>query len=127
MTTSNRQLTPPRQQGTIGLWWLSFITLGICYLTWYQRVNGELADLLGEKRPANGTWWSQLIPVYSWVGLYATAVRVNRVIALVGTNQKPVGTFQIWFWRPFWFFTPHTCIQKRMNGLHYALAAHTTI
>lgn len=114
---------PPLQQGTVGLWWLSFITLGIYFLVWYQRVNNELAELLGEARQANGAWWSQILPIYGFIGLHATAVRVNRVIDGAGTNQKHVGTVQIWLWRPFWFFTPHTCIQKRMNGLHHALAA----
>lgn len=106
-----------RKQGTIGLWWLVVITFGVYYFVWYQRVNRQLSALTDEKVPANGKWWSQLIPFYSLVGLHKTAKRLNTALAVVGstTRVSPVATWLVWTWL---FVRPAGYLQKRINVLH---------
>lgn len=102
---------------TAGLWWRTVLTLGIAYLVWFARVNRELAAVRGAEVPTNGKWWGQLIPVYNIVGLAATARRVNEAHAAYGSPER-VSPTVTWLWRPIWFWTPHTYLQKRVNILH---------
>lgn len=113
-----------RKQGPWGLWWLTVLTLGIYYFVWYQRINSELAAVLGEAVPANGRWWSQLIPFYNLVGLSKTAKRVNAAHAHVGspTRVSPVMT---WLWSGLWFASTTRYVQRRVNVLHDIHAATT--
>ncbi len=116
-------LLPSRVRGVSG--WLSILTLGIYYLVWYSRINKELAAVLGEPVPANGHWVNQFIPIWSWVGLGATAKRLNRAHAAVGSPTR-VGLFTTWFWAPAWFASQTRYLQRRINILHDVLASHAT-
>lgn len=114
----------PRKQGAWGLWWLCGLTFGIYYLIWYDRINSELSAVLGQPRAADGQWWNQIIPIWSFVGLYETAKRLNAAHALVGSPTQ-VGTFTTWFWAPAWFGSQTRYLQRRVNILHDVLAART--
>lgn len=112
----------PTKQGPWGLWWLCGITFGIYYCVWYARVNSELCRVLGQPVPANGRWWSQIIPFYGLVGLGATARRVNAAHASVGSPTR-VGVFTSWFWAVIWFASQTRYLQRRINVLHDVMAA----
>ncbi len=111
-----------RKQGAWGLWWLVVITLGINYFVWFARINRELAAVLQTEVPADGEWWSQLIPVYGVIGLARTAKRVNAAHAAVGSPTR-VGVFVTWFWATIWFGSQTRYLQRRVNTLHDVLAA----
>ncbi|MBL7487307.1 DUF4234 domain-containing protein [Frankia sp. AgB1.9] len=112
----------PRKQGAWGLWWLCLITFSIYYLVWYDRINSELATVLGQPRRANSQWWNQLIPIWNLVGLGATAKRLNAAHTLVGSPTQ-VGVFTSWFWAPAWFASQTRYLQRRVNILHDVLAS----
>jgi hypothetical protein len=114
-----------RKQGAWGLWWLVIITLGIYYFVWYSRVNRELCAVLRTPVPADGQWWSQLIPIYGLIGLARTAKRVNAAHAAVGSPTR-VGVFTSWFWAPAWFGSHTRYLQRRINILHDVQAATAT-
>lgn len=115
-------MTLIRKQGPWGLWWLTIITGSIYYYVWYARINRELCAVLGHDVPANGRWWSQIIPFYGLVGLAKTAGRLNQAHALVGSPTR-VGTFTTWFWAPMWFGSHTRYLQRRLNILHDVVAA----
>lgn len=112
----------PEKQGPWGLWWLCTITFGIYYCVWYSRINNELCRVLGQEVPANGKWWSQIIPIYGFVGLGATAKRLNNAHAAVGSPTR-VGVFTTWFWATSWFGSQTRYLQRRINVLHDVIAA----
>jgi hypothetical protein len=116
------QMTPIRKQGAWSLWWLVGVTFGIYYYVWYARINRELAAVLGIQVPADGEWWSQLIPFYNFVGLARTAKRVNAAHAAVGSPTR-VGVFVTWFWAAGWFASQTRYLQRRINILHDVMAA----
>ncbi len=111
-----------RKQGAWGLWWLVLITGGIYYYVWYARINRELAEVLGTPVPADGQWWSQLIPIFNLVGLARTAKRVNAAHVAVGSPTR-VSVFVTWFWAPAWYVSQTRYLQRRINVLHDVLAA----
>ncbi len=111
-----------RKQGPWGLWWLTIVTFGVYYLVWYGRINKELADVQGAEVPANGKWWSQLVPFYGLYGLAKTADRLNDAHASAGSPTR-VGSFTTWFWAPAWFSSQTRYLQRRINILHDVLAA----
>ncbi|WP_225438733.1 DUF4234 domain-containing protein [Candidatus Frankia nodulisporulans] len=115
----------PHKQGAWGLWWLCVLTFSIYYLVWYDRINGELATVLGQPRQANSRWWNQLIPFWALVGLGATAKRLNAAHALVGSPTR-VGVFTTWFWAPAWFGSHVRYLQRRVNILHDVLTSRAT-
>lgn len=115
-----------RQQSPWGVWWLSVLTLGIYYLVWYHRINTEVAAVTGTEVPANGKWWSQIIPFYNFYGLAKTAGRVNAAHASVGSPTR-VGVFTTWFWAPAWFASQTRYLQRRINILHDVIAAKTVV
>jgi len=117
-----QQVPPIRKQGAWGLWWLVVITFGIYYYVWYARINRELAAVLRTEVPSDGQWWSQLIPIYSLVGLARTAKRVNAAHAAVGSPTR-VGVFVTWFWATGWFASQTRYLQRRINILHDVHAA----
>ncbi len=108
-----------RKQSAWGVWWLSLITLGIYYLVWHHRINKELAAVTGTEVPANGKWWSQIIPFLNLYGLAKTAGRLN---ASVGSPTR-VGSFTTWFWGLIWFWSQTRYLQRRINTLHDVIAA----
>jgi len=110
------------KQGAWGLWWLCWLTLGIYYLVWYQRINRELAALDGAQAPADGQWWSQFIPIYGLIGLARTAKRINAAHAKVGSPTR-VSSVVTWLWAPMWFASQTRYLQRRLNVLHDVLAA----
>lgn len=110
------------KQGAWGLWWLVGLTLGIYYFVWYQRTNRELAALTGTQAPADGQWWSQLIPIYGFIGLARTAKRINAAHAQVGSPTR-VSSVVAWLWAPAWFSSHTRYLQRRLNILHDVLAA----
>lgn len=113
------------KQGAWGLWWLVGITLGIYYFVWYQRINRELSRLLtGADAPADGQWWSQLIPIYGLIGMSRTAKRLNAAHAAVGSPTR-VGPVVAWLWAPMWFGSHTRYLQRRINILHDVQAART--
>ena len=114
-----------RKQSAWGLWWLCVITFSVYYLIWFERINRELCALLRTPVPANGRWWSQLIPIYNLVGLACTAKRLNAAHGAVGSPTR-VGVFVTWFWAPSWFASQTRYLQRRMNILHDVLASHST-
>ena len=111
-----------RKQGAWGLWWLVAVTFGIYYYVWYGRVNQEIARVLGTEVPSDGTWWSQLIPVYNLIGLARTAKRLNEAHARVGSPTR-VSIVVAWLWAPWWFGSQTRYLQRRINILHDVLAA----
>lgn len=115
---------PVRKQGAWGLWWLVILTAGIYYYVWYARVNQELARVLGAAVPADGQWWSQLIPIFNLVGLARTAKRVNDAHARVGSPTR-VSVVVSWLLAPYWFASQTRYLQRRMNILHDVLAAQS--
>lgn len=116
---------PIRKQGAWGLWWLTIITLSVYYFIWYHRINRELAAALDAPVPANGAWWSQIIPFYNLYGLSKTAKRVNAAHERVGspTRISPVMT---WLWSAIWFGSHVRYVQRRMNILHDIQATRIT-
>lgn len=112
---------PVRKQGAWGLWWLCLITFGIYYFVWYHRINREICSVLGRPVPMNGQWWNQLIPIWGWVGLGATAKRLNAAHAAVGSPTR-VSVFVTWFWAPGWFASQTRYLQRRLNILHDVIA-----
>jgi len=115
-----------RKQGAWGLWWLTGLTIGIYYFVWYSRINRELSAVTGTQVPANGKWWSQLIPIYSLVGLAKTAGRLNAAHAAVGSPTR-VGSFMTWFLAPCWFSSQTRYLQRRINILHDVIAAQSVM
>ena len=111
-----------RKQGPWGLWWLIGLTLGIYYFVWYNRINKELSSVLAQPVPSDGTWWSQLIPIYGIIGLARTAGRLNDAHARLGSPTR-VGVFMTWFLAPIWFGSHSRYLQRRINILHDVLAA----
>jgi hypothetical protein len=98
------------------VWWLVIITFGVSYLVWYDRLNAELDLSLGRGRTVNGRWFTQLVPIWSSIGLHMTAEKVNNIAAQreLGVRVSPVAT---WLWFPFWFATQNVYLQKRVNLL----------
>jgi hypothetical protein len=119
-------MNPIRKQGPWGLWWLTGLTFGIYYVVWYHRINRELCSVLGRDVPADGQWWSQLVPVYGLVGLARTAGRVNAAHAAVGSPTR-VGSFMTWFLAPMWFGSQTRYLQRRINILHDISAAKSVV
>jgi hypothetical protein len=119
---TGRALPAPRKQGAWGLWWLVGLTFSIYYLVWYDRINGELAAILGEPRRANSHWFNQFIPIWNLVGLGATAKRLNAAHALVGSPTE-VSVFMSWFLAPAWFGSQTRYLQRRINSLHDVLTS----
>lgn len=117
-------MTTIRKQGAWGLWWLTGITFGIYYLVWYARINRELCAVLGHDVPANGRWWSQIIPFYGFVGLAKTATRLNQAHALYNSPTR-VGSFMTWFLSTLWFGSQTRYLQRRINILHDITASHS--
>ncbi|MEX5632743.1 hypothetical protein [Parafrankia sp. FMc2] len=115
----------PRKQGAWGLWWLCMVTFSIYYFIWYDRINGELSAILGQPRRANSRWWNQIIPFWAFVGLAATAKRLNAAHASVGSPTR-VGVFTAWFWAPGWFGSQTRYLQRRVNILHDVLTSRAT-
>lgn len=111
-----------KKQGAWGLWWLCGLTIGIYYLVWYQRINRELAATTGEPVPANGKWWSQIIPIFALIGLWQTANRLNAAHASVGSPTR-VGPAMASIWSPWWFGSQTRYLQRRINILHDVLAS----
>lgn len=116
----------PRKQGAWELWWLCILTLGIYYLIWYGRINGELSPVLGEPVASNGQWWNQLIPIWNLVGLAATAKRLNSAHAKLGSPTR-VGVVTAWLWAPYWFASQTRYLQRRINTLHDVIAAKAIV
>jgi hypothetical protein len=115
-----------RKQGPWGLWWLTGITFSIYYFVWYSRINRELAKVTGTAVPADGQWWSQLVPIYNLIGLARTAGRLNAAHAAVGSPTR-VGSFMTWFLAPCWFGSQTRYLQRRINILHDVLAAKAVV
>ena len=113
-----------RKQGAWGLWWLCGITVFVYYFVWYARINRELSSVLGHDVPANGRWWCQLIPIYSFVGLAKTAGRLNEAHAKLGSPTR-VDSFMTWFLAPIWFTSQTRYLQRRMNILHDVAASQS--
>jgi hypothetical protein len=114
------------KQGAWSLWWLTIITVSVYYFVWYERVNRELvAAVGGSKVPADGRWWSQLIPFYGLVGLARLAERVNAAHAAVGSPTR-VGSTMTWLWASLWFGSQTRYIQRRVNTLHDIQASRMT-
>ncbi|HEY0118233.1 MAG TPA: hypothetical protein VGC04_05600 [Cellulomonas sp.] len=85
-----------RRQGRVGMWFLVGITLGIYGLFWYARTNAGVASGLGVSRTADSRWWSQIIPIFSVVGVHESAKRIN---AFAGQKViSPVATWLFWSW-----------------------------
>jgi hypothetical protein len=118
----NQPAVAVRKQGAWGLWWLVVITFGIYYYVWYSRINRELATVLRTNVPADGEWWSQLIPIYGLIGLARTAKRLSAAHAALGSPTR-VGVFVSWFWAPAWFASQTRYLQRRINILHDVIAA----
>jgi hypothetical protein len=85
-------------------------------------VNKELARVLGAEVPADGQWWSQLIPVYNLIALARTAKRLNEAHARVGSATR-VGVFVACLCAPWWFGSQTRYLQRRLNILHDLLPA----
>ena len=119
---TNSQLPFVRKQGAWGLWWLCGLTLGVYYFIWYQRINAELGAVTGTPVGGDGQWWSQLIPIYNFVGLAKTAGRVNAAHAAVGSPTR-VSSFVTWFWATSWFASQTRYLQRRINTLYDVLAS----
>jgi len=116
----------PRNQGAWTLWWLCVITFGVYYFIWYGRINRELCAILKEPLKANGRWWNQLIPFWDLVGLGATAKRLNRAHAAVGSPTR-VSVVTAWLWAVLWFGSQTRYLQRRINILHDVMTAKAVI
>ena len=115
-----------RTHGAWRVWWLVVITAGIYYFVWYERINRELALVLGIDVPPDGRWWSQLIPVYRLIGLARTAKRVNAAHASVGSRTR-VSVIVSWLFAPAWCASHTRYLQRRINILHDVLAEISVI
>jgi hypothetical protein len=106
----------PRTRSPWGVWWLCLLTFGIWYFIWYHRINKEICAVLGERMPLNAWWWNQLIPFWRYVGLGATAKRLNRAHALMGSPVR-VSLVMTWLLAPLWFQSQTRYLQRRINVL----------
>lgn len=100
------------------------ITCVIYYFVWYSRINKELSAVLGTPVPADGKWWSQIIPIFSIVSLARTAGRVNAAHAAVGSEIR-VGVFKAVVLAPIWFASHTRYLQRRINTLADIIAAQS--
>jgi hypothetical protein len=119
-------MNAPQKQGAWGLWWLCVITLGIYYFVWYHRINREMCAVLGQPVPANGQWWSQIIPIFGLVGLAKTAGRLNACHQAIGSPTR-VNSFMTWFLAPAWFGSQTRYLQRRLNILHDVMIAKSQV
>lgn len=100
-----------------GVWWLSYITLGIYYLVWYVKLNKEIARAAGPDVQVQtfGLWFSQCIPIAYWVSLAHTAERLNTAQHRNGT--APTTSAGMAILGTFWFISQTRYLQRRANAL----------
>jgi len=115
-----------RKQSAWGVWWLAILTFSIYYFVWYARVNRELAQVLGREVPADGKAWSQIVPIFSIIGLASTAGRLNEAHAAHGssTTVSPIVACLV---APLWFASHVRYLQRRMNSLADVVAARGAV
>jgi hypothetical protein len=111
-----------RKQGAWGVWWLCMLTCAIYYFVWYGRINRELAQVLGREVPADGKAWSQIVPIFSIIGLANTASRLNEALAMNGATER-VSPVTACLLAPMWFASHPRYLQRRMNVLADVTAA----
>jgi len=80
--TSNRA----KVRNPVGVWALSFITLGIYGWYWWYQLNRELKDL-GRARSAEGLGEEPVLSMLAW-GLGGFALYVPVVWTIVTTSQR---------------------------------------
>ena len=82
-----------KKRSPLGVWGLSFITIGIYYLVWYYKINREARDYLGDQdiRPGIAVlavalgWILLLIPPL--VSTYRTGQRIERMQQKAGITD----------------------------------------
>jgi hypothetical protein len=100
-----------------GVWWLSYLTLGIYYLVWYYKVNEELSQFAPHAVRVNSglAVLSQFVPIVSWVSLAHTANRLNAAAASIGSPVHVSGGMTVL--SSFWFGSQTRYLQRRLNTL----------
>jgi hypothetical protein len=117
----SQSITMPRPIGKIrspwGVWWLSFLTLGIYYLVWYVKLNKEIARAAGPDIQVQtfGLWFSQCVPIAYWISLAHTAERLKTAQHRNGT--APTASAGMAILGTFWFISQTRYLQRRANAL----------
>jgi hypothetical protein len=117
----SQSTTLPRPNGKIrspwGVWWLSYLTLGIYYFVWYVKLNKELARAAGPDVQVQtfGLWFSQCVPIAYWISLAHTTERLNTAQHRNGT--APIGSAGMAILGTFWFISQTRYLQRRANAL----------
>jgi hypothetical protein len=116
----SQSVTMPRLIGKIrspwGVWWLTFLTLGIYYLVWYVKLNKEVARAAGPDIHVEtfGLWFSQCVPIAYWISLAHTTERLNTASHRNGTAPTASGGMAIL--GTFWFMSQTRYLQRRANA-----------
>jgi len=117
----SQSITMPRPIGKVrspwGVWWLSFITLGIYYMVWYVKLNREIARAAGPDVQVQsfGLWFSQCVPIACWISLAHTTERLNTAQHRNGT--APTASAGMAILGTFWFISQTRYLQRRANAL----------
>jgi uncharacterized protein DUF4234 len=100
-----------------GVWWLSWLTLGIYYLVWYYKINAELRAFAPDRievSPGKAVL-AQLLPIFSWVSLAHTCTRLNTAHREINSPVRVSGGMAIL--GTFWFNSQTRYLQRRLNSL----------
>ncbi|HEX8159699.1 MAG TPA: DUF4234 domain-containing protein [Solirubrobacteraceae bacterium] len=80
----------------VGVFALTFLTLGIYYFVWYYKVNREMRDLgratNQEERLGRSPFHSLLAITLGWLVLVPPFVSVYRTFKRIGAAQEVAGT-----------------------------------
>jgi hypothetical protein len=81
-----------KKRSPLGVWALSFVTVGIYYFVWYYKINREARDYLGDQDIKPGIallavilGWVILIPPF--VSTYRTGRRIERMQQKAGVQD----------------------------------------
>jgi hypothetical protein len=73
-----------KKRNPLGVWALSYVTLGIYYFVWYYKINREARDYLGDDAIRPGVallavtlGWLIIVPPF--VSTYRTGQRIERM------------------------------------------------
>ncbi len=97
------------------------VTFSIYYFVWYVKINKDVASLSGDKIlvGTGGLWFSQMVPIASWISLANSSSRLTQVQA---SHDLPVAsTGGMMILSSFWFGSHIRYLQRRVNRTIEAL------
>lgn len=110
-------------RGPWAVWWFSLLTLGIYYLVWYYKINGDLRRFAPQSvrvKPGLAVL-AQFVPIVGLVSIANTAGRLRAAHASVASPVEVSGAVTVL--SAFWFASQTRYLQRRLNALWDAAAA----